>query len=98
MIGIIVGDVASRAVRRDDDQRNTGAVAEEVQRLHVAGIVVAATLIFGDEDSSFFPQFRVGLHGVNDLLSETFEQIQLGRRWVTIDQSAGLDDGDSRQC
>ena len=56
MIRIVVSDVTPRGIRRDNDQRDTGAVAEEVHRLHVSGIVVAAALILGDEDGGVLPQ------------------------------------------
>ena len=36
--------------RRDGDERKTRAVAEEVNRLNVTGIVVPSTLVEGDED------------------------------------------------
>ena len=36
-------------------QRNAGAVAEEVQRLHVTGIIVAAAFVEGDEDGGVWP-------------------------------------------
>ena len=36
VVGVGVGDVAARRVFRHDDHRDAGAVAEEVERLHVA--------------------------------------------------------------
>src|SRR6202035_2505211 len=50
VIGIGMRDVARDQIRRDHDQRDTGAVAEEVERLHIARVVVAAAFIEGDED------------------------------------------------
>ena len=58
-------------------QRNAGAVAEIIQRLHVSGVVVTAALIEGDEDRGVLPQRRILLYFIDDLLGEAFEQIQL---------------------
>ena len=73
-----MGDVASLSVGRDDDQRDAGAVAEEVERLNVSGVVVAAAFIEGDEDCGVPPQFGLALHGIDDFLGEAFEEVELG--------------------
>src|SRR5580698_1995480 len=52
VIGIVVSDVAVTRVRRHGEEDDAGAVAEEVERLDVAGVVVAAAFVFGDEDRS----------------------------------------------
>ena len=82
---------------RDHDHRNAGAVTEEVQRLNVAGVIVAAAFVEGDEDRRGLPQSRIGLHSVDDLLHEAFEQIQLRGSRVAIDESARLHIRDGRQ-
>ena len=97
VIGVIVRDVAGLGVGRNHDQRNARAVAEEVERLHVTGVVVAAAFVEGDEDGGVLPERRIRLDRIDDLLGEAFEQIQLGRCRVAIDQSAGLDEGDGGQ-
>jgi len=55
------------------------AVAEEVDRLDIAGVVVAAALVHRDDDGRGLPQFLVGLHLVDDLLREGLEDIDAGR-------------------
>jgi len=51
MVGVGVADMATRGERRDDDQGNPGPVAEEIDRLDVARVKVAATLVHGDDES-----------------------------------------------
>jgi hypothetical protein len=47
--------------------RSTGGFrAEEIGRLDVTGVPVAAAFVEGDENSGRGPQFLIGLHGVND--------------------------------
>ena len=56
MVSIVVRDVTRLGVRRNNDQRNARPVAEVVQGLYISGVVVAAALILGDEDSGVLPQ------------------------------------------
>ena len=60
MVAVLVRDVAAGGVRRHDDQRDARAVAEEVERLHVARVVVAAAFVEGDEDGGVLPQVGIG--------------------------------------
>src|SRR5487761_2535538 len=46
VVSVGMAHVAGTGVRGHDDHRNARAVAEEVQRLHVAGIVVAAAFVY----------------------------------------------------
>ena len=46
VIGIVVRDVPPCGVGRHNDQRNPRAVAEEVQRLNITGIIIAAAFVF----------------------------------------------------
>src|SRR5215469_9277032 len=62
-----VRDVAGLGVLRYHDQRDAGTVAEEVERLHITRVVVAAAFINGDEDSGAVPQRRVLLQDSDDL-------------------------------
>ena len=80
-------------VTRSNDQWNASAVAEEIERLHVTGVIIATALIEGDKDCRVLPGRRILLHFIDDLLGEAFEKIQLGRRRMAINQSAGLDEG-----
>ena len=61
---------------RDGDDRNSGAVAEEVKRLNVAGVVVAAALVEGDEDGGATPQRGIGFDGDDDFFDEAFEEVK----------------------
>ncbi len=97
MVRVVVKDAATRGVRRDDNERDAGAVAEEVDRLHVAGVVVAAAFVEGDEDGGVLPQSRVGLDFIDDLLGEAFEQVELRGGRVSVDEAARLDDRNCRQ-
>ena len=59
MVRISVRDMAARGKLGDHEQRDARAVAEEVQRLNVPGVVVAAAFIVGDEDHGVLPVRRV---------------------------------------
>src|ERR1700731_557025 len=45
MIRVSVRDVTALAEWRHDDQGNAGAVAEVIERLNIAGVVVSAALV-----------------------------------------------------
>lgn len=69
--------MAAAAVRGNHDERNAGSVTEEIKRLDIAGVIVAATFIHGDEDRGALPEFLVVLDGIDDLLDVAFEEIEL---------------------
>src|SRR6266481_403934 len=50
MVRIVVGNVARVGVRRNHSQRNARAVAEEIERLHISRVVIAAAFIHGYEN------------------------------------------------
>ena len=50
MVSVFMRDVTLLRIRRDDDQRNACAVAKVVERLHIAGVIVAAAFVKGDEN------------------------------------------------
>src|ERR1700709_1931078 len=50
MVAIAVMDLAAGRIRREDQQRDTRSVAEEVDRLDEARIPVTTGLVEGDED------------------------------------------------
>ena len=56
-----------------NDQRDAGAIAEKVQRLHIAGIIVAAAFIHGDENRGVTPKGGIAFHGVHEFLHEAFK-------------------------
>src|SRR5262249_31557559 len=77
-------------VLRNDDHRNTRSIAEEVERLNVTGVIVATTLIEGDEDGSVLPKVRILFDRVHNLFSKAFKEIQFGRGRVSIHKTARL--------
>ena len=70
MIVVGVIDVARLRVPGHRNQRNARAVAEEVERLDVARVVVAAALIGGDEDRGRRPQLFVRPYLADQVLDE----------------------------
>ncbi len=87
MVGVTVRDMAALGVRRDHDRRDTGAVAEEVERLDVAGVPVSAAFVEGDQDRGVCPQLGLACTWLMILLRERLEQVELGRGRVAIEQS-----------
>jgi hypothetical protein len=96
---IIVGmiDMAFLGVGRNCNERNARAVAEEIERLDKAGIVVAAAFVGGDEDRRRRPQRGIALHVRDQLLQELL--VEIGGRVCRM-ASQGFertDEGDGRQ-
>src|ERR1700760_2468525 len=93
VIAVFVRHMAALGIGRHNDERDPGAIAEEVNWLDVARIVVAAAFVESDEDCGALPHFRIGLHLVHNLLHEPFKQIQLRRGRMAIVETARLHDG-----
>jgi len=64
--------VAAAAVRGNHDERNTGSLTEEIERLDVARVIVAAAFIHGDEDRGALPEFLVALGWWSARVTERF--------------------------
>jgi len=79
VVGISVVDVARLGEGRNCEEDDAGAVAEEVQRLHVAGVIVAAAFVLSDEDRGAGPELWIGVNPIHYLLHEGFEEVELGR-------------------
>src|SRR5260370_35949392 len=88
-----MADVASAGEGRNDNQRNARPVAEEVQRLNVAGVIVAAAFVEGDDQRGFSEKIRPGSQVVEGLLDQAFEEVEFGGRRMTINQAVWLDEG-----
>lgn len=86
-----MGNVSRLRIRRHDDQGNPRSITEEIQRLHIAGIVITAAFVKGDEDGRVLPQIRITLHRIDDFFCEAFKEIQLGRGRMAVYQAAWLD-------
>src|SRR6266851_2564211 len=97
VVAVVVGNMSATAVVGNHDQRDTRAIAKEIQVLDIAGVVVAAAFIHGDEDRGAFPKLWIGSYAVDDFLHEALEEIKLGGRWMAVNPAAGLDEGNRRQ-
>ena len=56
VVGVAVDHVAWQRVRGNSIQRNSRAIAEEIEGLHVAGIVVTAAFIDRDQNGRALPE------------------------------------------
>src|ERR1700730_6086049 len=97
MVVITVYDLAAARERGDDNQRNAGAVTEEIERLKESRIPVTAALVKGDHEGGFLKQFRVGPELVKNIFDHGLEEIELRTRRVSVDQTVGFHIGDRRQ-
>ena len=77
VVGILVRDVAGLGIRRNDDERDASYIAEEVEDLSVAGVVIAAAFVGGNENGCALPELGVGLDCFHNLLDEAFIEIPL---------------------
>src|SRR6516165_9024310 len=75
MVRIVVGNVARVGVRRNHNQRNARAVAEEIEGLHISRVVIAAAFVYSHENCSGAPESGIRLYHVHDLLDESFKQV-----------------------
>src|SRR6516162_5880768 len=97
MVGIRVANVAALAESGNGDHRDAGAVAEEVELLHVTGVVGSAALVEGDKDGGVVPKVRICLNPIDNLLNEALEQVQFRGRGMAVDETARLDPRNGRQ-
>ena len=77
---MLVVDMANMAASREGrygDHGNARACPEEINRLDEAGVIVAAALVYSDEDRGFTPLFRVALREFNNVLSKGLKQAPL---------------------
>lgn len=77
MVGVGVADVAAAGEGRNGDQGNARAIAKEVERLNVAGVIVAAALVQSDKESGGVKQFFVGREMIHDFLNHAFKEVKL---------------------
>jgi hypothetical protein len=75
MVRIVVGNVAWRGVWRNYNQRNARAVAEEIERLHISRVVIAAPFVYSHENCGGAPESGIRLDHVHDLFDEPFKQV-----------------------
>src|SRR5215813_13909867 len=98
VVGVSVVDVATLGEVRYNNQWNPWSVAEEVERLNVSGIIVAAAFVQGDHQGCACKQLGIRLQAVNDLLCHAFKQIKLRRSRMPVKQAIGLHERNCGQC
>ncbi len=96
MLGVDVADMPSPREGRNSDHRNARPGAEEIDRLDKAGVVVAAALVYRDEDGGLGPLRWVALRELDDVSGEGFEEAPLGGSRVAVKRAVWLDLGDRR--
>src|SRR5271155_2916692 len=77
--------------RGNNDKWDARSITEEVQRLDVAGVVVAAAFIEGDEHRRLPREFPIGVEPVEENLQHRFEEIDLGTGWMPVEHAVGFD-------
>ncbi len=92
MVGVRVVDVAALGEGRDDDKRNARPVAEKVERLDVAGVVVAAAFVQRDDERGFRHQFGLPLQVIHDVRDHALEEVKLGGCRVAVQQAIRFDE------
>src|ERR1700739_1843092 len=97
MVVIAMYDLAAARERRDDNQGNTRAVAEEIERLEEPRIEITAALVKGNEEGGLCKQFRMRQELVNNVLEHGLKEIELRARRVSINKAVGFHVGDRRQ-
>src|ERR1700730_1352075 len=97
MVVVTVHDLAAAREGGDDNQRNPGAIAEEIERLKESRVEVTAALVKGNQEGGLLKQFAVGLELIKNVLDHGLEEIELRARRVSINKAVGLYKGDRRQ-
>src|SRR5262249_5376790 len=90
VVGVRVADMASPGERRDDDQRNARAIAEEVQRDHGAGVPVTAAFVKGDDERRLFEELWMRLEPAENAVNDRFQYVQLGTRRMAVSEAVWL--------
>src|SRR6266478_1715159 len=97
VVGVGVADVPATAKGRNHNERNTRTIAEEVQRLDVAGVIVAAAFVERNNQRGGRKQFGFGLEEVDDFLHHALEQIELRRSRVAVEQAVRFHERNRRK-
>src|SRR6266852_6966455 len=92
VVGVAMADVVSVGEGRNDNQRNARPVAKEVQGLNVAGVIVAAAFVEGDDQRGLSEKIGPGSQVIHRSLDHAFEEVEFGRCWVTVDQTVWLNE------
>src|SRR5579875_336465 len=86
-------DAAARGEWRDREQRHPGAVAEEIERLDIARIPVAAALIEGDEDRGTGPERGMRFHRLDQPARKRLQDVELRAAGMAVIDEVRLDEG-----
>src|SRR6266478_5747141 len=97
VVCICMVNVPALGERRHNDQRDARPIAEEVQRLDIAGVIVTTAFIEGDDESGVGEEFGSGHEVIDGLLDHAFQEAELRGRRVTVEQAVRLDEGNGRQ-
>src|SRR6266403_1670733 len=90
VVGVI--DVSLLGVRRDRDQGNAGSIAEEVDGLDIAGVVVAASFVHRQEDRGLIEKILVDDDRVREVRHEILIEGEAGVGGVAGIRLVGADE------
>src|SRR5262245_31965947 len=97
MVGITVNDMATLRMRRYDNEGNARPISEEIKRLDETRIIIPTAFVESDEYRCVLEQLRFGLHALNYVAGERFEEVEFGTPRMSVSQHVWLDVGHSRQ-
>src|SRR5215469_16671716 len=89
--------MAPTGERRNSEQGNAWAVAEEIERLDVAGVVVTSAFVHRDEQDGGGKKLLVGGQVVDDFLDHALKEVLFRGRRVAVQQTVRLYEADCRQ-
>ena len=55
VVRILVRDISTPSIWRNNNHRNPGAIAKIIERLHITGVIIAAAFVEGDDDRRIPP-------------------------------------------
>src|SRR5260221_11641389 len=97
MIIVSVIYKALLGVWRYNNRRKTRAVPEEIDRLNVAGVVISAAFIHGENDRGVREHRTIADYRVGQIRYEVFVREQTRVRWVSLIRNLRADNRYRRQ-
>src|SRR6266852_6725660 len=98
VIGVAMRHLTAAREGRCYDHGNARSVTEEIERLDIPRIVVAAAFIKGDEDRCFRFQLRILLECIQHLFQHRFVEVELRTRRMAVQKPVRLEEGYGRQA
>src|SRR5580700_1427869 len=89
-------DMPRLEIRTYHKKYDPSAVAEEIERLYVTRIVIAAAFVKGDEDHRVFRIPR-RFDRIHNFLAEALEQVELRGGRMAVNEAARFNDGNGRE-